>query len=141
MTQQRPPPQEQVQEHSQSSNERHPALQLHMVAKQNKARVTRVKLPHVEYESPIYMPVGTQGTIKGLTSEQVKGLNPPVILGNTYHLGQRPGPDLLQSVGGLHEFMEWRGGGILTDSGGVSDGVVAGTGCDYRRGSEVQVSA
>jgi len=58
-----------------------------------------------------------QGTVKGLTSEQLYGLNAPIILGNTYHLGHRPGPEILQQIGGLHKFMNWNRN-ILTDSGG-----------------------
>jgi len=63
------------------------------------------------------MPVGTQGTVKGLTCEQLYGLNAPIILGNTYHLGHRPGPEILEKIGGLHKFMNWNRN-ILTDSGG-----------------------
>jgi tRNA-guanine family transglycosylase len=63
------------------------------------------------------MPVGTQGTVKGLTSTQLEELNCGIILGNTYHLGHRPGPDVLDELGGLHKFMNWKRG-ILTDSGG-----------------------
>ena len=64
------------------------------------------------------MPVGTQGTIKGLTSEQVReGLGVEIILGNTYHLGHRPGGDEVEAMGGLHKMMGWSGN-ILTDSGG-----------------------
>lgn len=102
-----------------SANERHAALQFSLLAECNKARVARVRLPHVQYESPIFMPVGTQGTVKGVFSEQLQRLDPgpPVILGNTYHLGQRPGPDRMAEMGGLHAFEGWPRG-ILTDSGG-----------------------
>ncbi|CAF0851720.1 unnamed protein product [Adineta steineri] len=68
-------------------------------------------------DTPVFMPVGTQGTLKGLTPEQLHQLNCRIILGNTYHLGHRPGPDLLKEMGGLHSFMHWDGG-LLTDSGG-----------------------
>lgn len=53
------------------------------------------------------MPVGTQGTIKGLTSQQVEDLGCGIILGNTYHLGHRPGPETLKKLGGLHKLMNW----------------------------------
>lgn len=63
------------------------------------------------------MPVGTQGTVKGLTSEQLEELGCGIILGNTYHLGHRPGPDVMSDIGGLHKLMNWKKN-ILTDSGG-----------------------
>ena len=63
------------------------------------------------------MPVGTQGTMKGLTSEQLEEMNCQILLGNTYHLGLRPGEELMKRVGGLHKFMNWKRN-ILTDSGG-----------------------
>jgi queuine tRNA-ribosyltransferase catalytic subunit len=63
------------------------------------------------------MPVGTQGTIKGLTSQQVEELGCGIILGNTYHLGHRPGPDTLKKLGGLHKLMNWnRYAGNLPES-------------------------
>jgi len=67
--------------------------------------------------TPAFMPVGTQGTVKGVTPAQLLEIGPQVILGNTYHLGLRPGDDLVAKMGGLHEFMGWHGP-ILTDSGG-----------------------
>ena len=78
-----------------------------------------VQMPHGIVETPVFMPVGTQGTIKGLTPEEVRTdpLNCQIILGNTYHLGHRPGGDVLQAMGGLHKFMGWDRN-ILTDSGG-----------------------
>eukprot|EP00041_Stephanoeca_diplocostata_P008903 m.133161 g.133161 ORF g.133161 m.133161 type:complete len:413 (+) comp17530_c0_seq2:178-1416(+) len=66
---------------------------------------------------PIFMPVGTQGTMKGLTAEQVKSTGCRLMLSNTYHLGLRPGPELLEKAGGLHKFMGWDRS-LLTDSGG-----------------------
>jgi queuine tRNA-ribosyltransferase len=65
----------------------------------------------------MFMPVGTQGTVKAVTSKQLEDLGCQVILGNTYHLGNRPGPELLAEFGGLHNFMNWKRG-MLTDSGG-----------------------
>ncbi|XP_047173616.1 queuine tRNA-ribosyltransferase catalytic subunit 1-like [Vigna umbellata] len=63
------------------------------------------------------MPVGTQGTIKGLTNSQLEDIGCQIILGNTYHLALRPTSELLDEVGGLHNFMNWQRG-LLTDSGG-----------------------
>ena len=70
-----------------------------------------------EYETPMFMPVGTQATVKTLSPEQVKATNPGIILANTYHLWLRPTPEVVQKAGGLHDFMNWHGP-ILTDSGG-----------------------
>jgi queuine tRNA-ribosyltransferase len=81
------------------------------------ARAGRFLTGHGEVLTPAFMPVGTQGTVKGLTPTQLKGVAPQVILGNTYHLGLRPGDGLVARLGGLHRFMGWDGP-ILTDSGG-----------------------
>lgn len=70
-----------------------------------------------EYETPMFMPVGTQATVKTLSPEQVKNTAAGIILANTYHLWQRPGEDVIKKAGGLHKFMNWSGP-ILTDSGG-----------------------
>ncbi|RYY32282.1 tRNA guanosine(34) transglycosylase Tgt, partial [archaeon] len=84
-----------------------------------RARALTVELPHGPLRTPVFMPVGTQGTIKGLTTAelQLPPLDCDIILGNTYHLGNRPGGDPLERLGGLHEFMRWPRN-ILTDSGG-----------------------
>lgn len=83
-----------------------------------RARAATITLPHGEVHTPVFMPVGTQGTIKGLTSHQVRhDLGVEIILGNTYHLGHRPGGDEVEAMGGLHSFMGWQGN-LLTDSGG-----------------------
>lgn len=81
------------------------------------ARRGRLKTLHGVIETPIFMPVGTQGTVKGLTPSQIKEIGSQIILGNTYHLNLRPGPELIERAGGLHSFMGWDGP-ILTDSGG-----------------------
>jgi len=81
------------------------------------ARVGTIRTPHGDVRTPAFMPVGTQGTVKGLTPEQVRGLGADIILGNTYHLYLRPGHRLIADLGGLHRFMNWPGP-ILTDSGG-----------------------
>ena len=81
------------------------------------ARAGRFETVHGTVLTPAFMPVGTQGTIKGVTPEQLREIGPQVILGNTYHLGLRPGDALVAKLGGLHSFMDWDGP-ILTDSGG-----------------------
>ena len=81
------------------------------------ARRGRLQTLHGVIETPIFMPVGTQATVKGMTPQQVKEIGAQIILGNTYHLNLRPGPELIESFGGLHGFMGWDGP-ILTDSGG-----------------------
>ncbi|HCR30445.1 MAG TPA: tRNA guanosine(34) transglycosylase Tgt [Opitutae bacterium] len=72
---------------------------------------------HGNIETPIFMPVGTQGTVKGMTPKQLEEIGSQIILGNTYHLNLRPGAELIRDFGGLHDFMGWNGP-ILTDSGG-----------------------
>ena len=74
-------------------------------------------LPHKSVDAPVFMPVGTQGTMKGLTMDQMRNLGCQLFLGNTYHLGTRPGTEVLDRFGGLHGFMNWDGA-LLTDSGG-----------------------
>ncbi len=81
------------------------------------ARVGRVHTPHGHFDTPAFMPVGTQAAMKGLLPDQVADIGAQIILGNTYHLMLRPGEDLIASFGGLHGFMKWPGP-MLTDSGG-----------------------
>jgi queuine tRNA-ribosyltransferase len=81
------------------------------------ARRGRLHLPHGVVETPAFMPVGTQGTVKGLTIDHVAGTGAQILLGNTYHLALRPGSELIAELGGLHRFMGWNKP-ILTDSGG-----------------------
>ena len=81
------------------------------------ARVGTMSTAHGTFETPVFMPVGTQGTVKALTPRDLKELGAEIILGNTYHLYIRPGIDIIQAFGGLHSFMGWDGP-ILTDSGG-----------------------
>ena len=87
------------------------------VAKDGKARAGILKTPHGEIETPIFMPVGTQGSVKSLTPDDLKNIGAQIILGNTYHLYLRPGEKLIKKLGGLHKFISW-GRPILTDSGG-----------------------
>eukprot|EP00058_Branchiostoma_floridae_P008195 XP_002593683.1 hypothetical protein BRAFLDRAFT_131791 [Branchiostoma floridae] len=82
-----------------------------------KARVCKLVLPHHTVDTPVFMPVGTQGTLKGMLPAQLEELDCQIILGNTYHLGMRPGPELLDKADGLHNFMNWKRA-LLTDSGG-----------------------
>ncbi|WOC40566.1 tRNA guanosine(34) transglycosylase Tgt [Polaribacter sp. HL-MS24] len=84
----------------------------------SKARAGVITTDHGEIETPIFMPVGTVGTVKGVHQTELKNeINPDIILGNTYHLYLRPGIDILEKAGGLHKFMNWDRN-ILTDSGG-----------------------
>uniref|UniRef100_A0A7E4V249 Queuine tRNA-ribosyltransferase catalytic subunit 1 n=1 Tax=Panagrellus redivivus TaxID=6233 RepID=A0A7E4V249_PANRE len=88
-----------------------------IVAKRDRARVGVFHLPHGDVETPIFMPVGTQGTIKGLLPRQVAETSCRILLCNTYHLGHRPGADVVKRLGGVHKMMDWKYN-ILTDSGG-----------------------
>ena len=81
------------------------------------ARAGRVVLPHGEIETPVFMPVGTQGTVKAMSSEELVEIGVGIILANAYHLYLRPGVDVIEKAGGLHQFMRWDRP-ILTDSGG-----------------------
>ncbi|MFZ5816272.1 MAG: tRNA guanosine(34) transglycosylase Tgt [Bacillota bacterium] len=81
------------------------------------ARRGRLHTPHGVVETPVFMPVGTQASVKTLNPEEVRELGAQIILSNTYHLYLRPGHELVREAGGLHRFMNW-GGAILTDSGG-----------------------
>jgi len=84
----------------------------------SKARAGVITTDHGTIETPIFMPVGTVGTVKGVHQTELKNeVNPDIILGNTYHLYLRPGTDILEKAGGLHKFMNWDRN-ILTDSGG-----------------------
>lgn len=74
-------------------------------------------LPHGQVKTPVFMPVGTKGAIKGITFQEMKDMGCEMLLGNTYHLGNTPGPETLSSFNGLHEFIGWDRC-ILTDSGG-----------------------
>ncbi len=86
-------------------------------ATDGEARAGILKTPHGTVETPVFMPVGTLGTIKALTHREVKELGYNLILGNTYHLYLRPGLEVIKEAGGLHRFISWDGA-ILTDSGG-----------------------
>lgn len=85
--------------------------------KRTGARAGRFHTPHGVIDTPVFMPVGTQATVKAMTPEELKLIGSQIILSNTYHLFLRPGHELIQRAGGLHSFMNWDGP-ILTDSGG-----------------------
>ena len=85
--------------------------------KQTGARLGIVHTPHGSFETPAFMPVGTQATVKTMSPEELKEMGAGIILGNTYHLWLRPGNDIIKEAGGLHKFMNWNRP-ILTDSGG-----------------------
>lgn len=81
------------------------------------ARLGVLNTPHGKIDTPCFMPVGTQGTVKTFTPDELRDLGAQIILGNTYHLNLRPGTAIIEKAGGLHRFMGWEGP-ILTDSGG-----------------------
>ena len=81
------------------------------------ARLGRMQTAHGEVETPIFMPVGTQATVKALTADELEALGAQIILGNTYHLAVRPGIDTVRALGGMHTMYDWKRS-ILTDSGG-----------------------
>lgn len=85
--------------------------------KQTGARRGIIHTPHGDIQTPVFMPVGTQATVKSMTPEELKEVNAQIILSNTYHLFLRPGHELIKEAGGLHKFMNWDRP-ILTDSGG-----------------------
>jgi queuine tRNA-ribosyltransferase len=85
--------------------------------KQTGARLGRVHTPHGSFDTPAFMPVGTQASVKGMSPDEIKEIEAQIILSNTYHLYMRPGEDIIKEAGGLHKFMNWDRP-ILTDSGG-----------------------
>ena len=88
-----------------------------MEATDGNARAGIIETPHGVIKTPVFMPVGTQATVKTMTKEELEKINAQIILGNTYHLYLRPGDELINDFGGLHKFMNWDRP-ILTDSGG-----------------------
>src|SRR5207247_1465339 len=82
-----------------------------------RARAGRLTTPHGAVETPVFMPVGTRASVKGILPAQLREVGATFILSNTYHLAIRPGADVIAALGGLHHFMCWNGP-ILTDSGG-----------------------
>lgn len=93
------------------------ALSFKLKTTSGQARRGEITTAHGVIQTPIFMPVGTYGTVKGMTPRDLKEINAQIILGNTFHLWMRPGLDIMAKFGGLHQFMGWKGP-ILTDSGG-----------------------
>lgn len=106
-------------ERGNKSNMTKPAVTYELIktCKQTGARLGIVHTPHGSFETPAFMPVGTQATVKTMSPEELKEMNAGIILSNTYHLWLRPGNDIIKEAGGLHKFMNWDRP-ILTDSGG-----------------------
>jgi queuine tRNA-ribosyltransferase len=94
-----------------------PGFAFRTEAQDGHARVGRFTTPHWDVETPTFMPVGTQGSVKGLSPDEVASTGAQIVLGNTYHLWLRPGPELVEKLGGLHSFTKWPRA-MLTDSGG-----------------------
>jgi queuine tRNA-ribosyltransferase len=93
------------------------ALSFKLKTTSGQARRGEITTAHGVIQTPIFMPVGTYGTVKGMTPRDLTEINAQIILGNTFHLWMRPGLDIMEKFGGLHRFMGWKGP-ILTDSGG-----------------------
>ena len=92
-------------------------FQLEAVATGSRARAATFRTLHNEVQTPLFMPVGTQATVKAQTTQSLEDAGSQILLANTYHLLLRPGPEVFRSVGGIHEFMSWKKS-VLTDSGG-----------------------
>ncbi|HSN68514.1 MAG TPA: tRNA guanosine(34) transglycosylase Tgt, partial [Thermoanaerobaculia bacterium] len=92
-------------------------LRFRLLGRDGDARLGEITTPHGTISTPVFMPVGTAGAVKGLTMDQLRELAPQIILCNTYHLMLRPGIELLDEMGGVHSFIGWNGS-ILSDSGG-----------------------
>ena len=93
------------------------AFSFRLITTDGAARRGEFVTPHGAVQTPAFMPVGTQATVKGLMPEAVRATGAEILLGNTYHLMLRPGAERIAALGGLHKFMNWSGP-ILTDSGG-----------------------
>jgi queuine tRNA-ribosyltransferase len=93
------------------------SVRLQIEATRGSARAGKLITPHGEVETPVFMPVGTVGSVKGISQDVLEELGVQILLGNTYHLYLRPGVDTVRKMGGLHRFMSWDRS-ILTDSGG-----------------------
>lgn len=92
-------------------------MKFELLGTSGSARRGRLQLAHGMVETPVFMPVGTYGTVKAMSPDELKTLGTEIVLGNTFHLWLRPGLEVIKSFGGLHRFMGWDGP-ILTDSGG-----------------------
>ncbi|KRM24390.1 tRNA guanosine(34) transglycosylase Tgt [Latilactobacillus graminis] len=96
-----------------------PAIKYRLIKKEKHtgARLGEIVTPHGTFKTPMFMPVGTQASVKTMAPEELKAIGAGIILSNTYHLWLRPGEDIVEKAGGLHKFMNWDRG-VLTDSGG-----------------------
>jgi len=112
---------------------RTPGFSLEVLATDGHARAGTLSTPHGDVPLPTFMPVGTQGSVKTLTPEEVASTGARVVLGNTYHLWQRPGPEAIAALGGLHGFTRWPHA-MLTDSGGFQAFSLAGARAGGSRG-------
>ncbi|MEM0895410.1 MAG: tRNA guanosine(34) transglycosylase Tgt [Verrucomicrobiota bacterium] len=112
-------------------------FQVHATDPDSRARAGTLQTAHGPVETPVFMPVGTQGTVKSVSPAELRDLNAQVVLGNTYHLFVRPGMEVIDSIGGLHAFMQWDGP-ILTDSGGFQVFSLAKINKTTREGVEFQ---
>src|SRR6202789_2900356 len=92
-------------------------MQFYLLAQDGAARRGRLTFARGTVETPAFMPVGTYGTVKAMTPEDLEGIGAEIVLGNTFHLYLRPGLEVIEAHGGLHDFMHWQRP-ILTDSGG-----------------------
>jgi queuine tRNA-ribosyltransferase len=92
-------------------------MKFELITTDQNARRGRLTFERGTVETPAFMPVGTYGTVKAMTPEEIEGIGAEIILGNTFHLMLRPGTDVIEAHGDLHDFMHWQGP-ILTDSGG-----------------------
>lgn len=93
------------------------SMRFDLIGRDGDARRGRLRFPRGEVETPVFMPVGTYGTVKAMTPEELEGIGARIILGNTFHLWLRPGTEVIRAHGDLHDFMHWERP-ILTDSGG-----------------------
>ena len=92
-------------------------MKFNLLTQSDFARRAELELNRGKIQTPAFMPVGTNGTVKGMTVEDLKSTNSEIILGNTFHLMLRPGDEVIRDLGGLHKYSNWNKP-ILTDSGG-----------------------
>ena len=113
-------------------------IRFQLLAEDGAARRGRLETPRGTIETPVFMPVGTAGSVKTLSPRDLEELDARIILGNTYHLYLRPGHERVRRLGGLHRFISW-GGAMLTDSGGFQVYSLQGAGKD-KGGSLVRIA-
>src|SRR3989338_1141460 len=107
--------------------------------KKSKARLGLLKTPHGEIHTPAFMPIGTKGAVKAVTSDELMSIGAEVILANTYHMWLQPGDEIIKKAGGLHKFMNWQRP-IMTDSGGFQAFSLSPPSPSYsKRGTEGEI--